>query len=401
MQWTRPQGFWLVAATLFAFMAAASAPSPLYVVYQARWHFSSTTLTTVFAVYALALLVALVTAGGISDFVGRRRALLAALVLEVVSMAVFLGARGVAWLTTARILQGVATGLANGAISAALVDLAPASNPRLGSLLGSVAPSAGLAVGALGSGLLVEYAPAPRSLVFVVLLVAFVVAALAVLALPETVPGRPGALASLRPRVRVPREARGTFLVALPSLFATWAMGGLYLSLGPSLAAGVLGTRNHVIGGVVVFALMAAGSLASWAVRDAAPERTMSGGSLVLAVGTLVSLLALEADSLALFLVGSAVAGLGFGSAFLGAFRSLAAVARPDERAELFAALFAVSYVAFSVPAVVAGFAVTSYGLLDTARAYAGFVVVVSLTSTVLGQLRTRSVRRPVLAVEE
>src|SRR3954451_17811700 len=68
----RTAGFWLLGSTLLAFMAAASAPSPLYVVYQHRWGFSATTLTAVFAVYALALLLALLTVGGISDHVGRR-----------------------------------------------------------------------------------------------------------------------------------------------------------------------------------------------------------------------------------------------------------------------------------------------------------------------------------------
>jgi MFS family permease len=162
----RRMAFWLLALTLGLLLFASSAPSPLYVVYQSDWGFSAITLTSVFAVYALALLVTLISAGSLSDHVGRRPALLAALAIEMVGMLLFAEARDVQWLFAARILQGVATGIAMGAISAALLDLAPEDNPKLGALMGVAAPLSGLAAGALASGFLVQYAPAPTHLVY-------------------------------------------------------------------------------------------------------------------------------------------------------------------------------------------------------------------------------------------
>jgi MFS family permease len=153
--------FWLLALTLGLLLFASSAPSPLYVVYQSSWGFSAITLTSVFAAYALALLATLITAGSLSDHVGRRPALLVALGIEMVGMLLFAEARNVEWLFAARILQGVATGVAMGAISAALLDLQPDDNPRLGALMGVAAPLSGLAAGALVSGFLVQYAPEP------------------------------------------------------------------------------------------------------------------------------------------------------------------------------------------------------------------------------------------------
>ena len=85
-------------------------------------------------------------------------------------MLLFAEARSVLWLFAARILQGIATGIATAAISAALIDLQPPRNPRLGALLAAAAPMGGLAAGALGSGLLVEYAPEPTRLVYWLLL---------------------------------------------------------------------------------------------------------------------------------------------------------------------------------------------------------------------------------------
>ncbi|MEV0409093.1 MFS transporter [Actinoallomurus sp. NPDC050550] len=387
----RTAGFWLLGGVLLTFMAAASAPSPLYVVYQHEWRFSATMLTAVFAVYALALLIALLTVGGLSDFIGRRPVLVLALLAETAAMVLFLTAGDVGTLLAARTLQGLATGTATGAISAGLVDLQPGT--RLGPLVNSVAPTLGLAAGALGTGALVEYAPAPTTLVFVLLTAAFPLLAAAVAFLPELVSPRPGALASLRPRASIPAGARAPFLAALPCLIATWAMGGLYLSLGGSLSAGVLHVRSHLVGGLVVSALTGAGAVASTLLRDRTPHRVMIAGSAALAAGTGLTLLALALTSTPLFFLGTAVAGCGFGAAFLGAFRSLAALAGPAQRAELFAAVYVVSYLAFSVPAVLAGLAVPSLGLRATATGYGAIVIALALTAALSGAVRARAAR--------
>ena len=197
---SRRAAFWGLAATLGFLLFASSAPSPLYVVYQQQWGFSEITLTSVFAVYALALLGALLVAGSVSDHVGRRPTLLFALVLELAAMLVFAEAQGVVWLFGARILQGVGTGLAMGAISAALLDLQPEDNPRLGALVGVVAPLTGLAGGALTAGLLVEYGPDPTRLVYWLLVGTFAATVAVAAAMPETVSRDGRWLRSLRPR---------------------------------------------------------------------------------------------------------------------------------------------------------------------------------------------------------
>jgi hypothetical protein len=375
----RPLDFWLVATILLLFMAAGSAPSPLYVVYQAEWHFPATTLTAIFAVYALALLLALLTIGALSDFVGRRPVLASALVAQAAGMALFLMADGVGGLVLARVVQGVATGAVLGTISATLIDLEPVGQVGRGALLNSVSPPVGLAIGGLGSGLLVQYAPAPTTLIFVVLMIAFLVLAGAVGVLPETVTRRPGALASIRPRIAVPPAGRRTFWLTAPALIATWSLGGLYLSLGPSLAAGILDLDSHLVGGLVVATLnVAAAGTALAAQRQSAPS-VLLAGCAILAVGAGVTLVSLATTSVPGFFLGTAVSGVGFGAAFLGAFRTLSGLAQPAERAELFAAVYVVSYLAFSIPAVIAGFSATSVGLRSAATGYGLVVMTLAL----------------------
>jgi MFS family permease len=130
--------------------------------------------------------------------------------------------------------------------------------------------------------------------------------------------------------------------------------------------------------------------VASIVVRDMEPRRVMTAGSAALAVGTALALAAISGASAPLFFIGTAVAGSGFGAAFLGAFRSLAQLAEPAERAELFASIYVVSYLAFSVPAVLAGLAVPSAGLRTTATAYGVLVLVLALLAVVAGAVRRR-----------
>src|SRR5712692_3470906 len=341
---SRAASFWLLATVFAFFLFAAGAPSPLYVVYEAMWHFSSLTLTAIFGVYALALLAALLTTGRLSDHLGRRPVVLLALVVQIVSMVAFIAARGVGMLFAARVLQGLGTGLATGALSAWLLDLQPPDNPRLGSLVASVAPVAGLAAGALVSGLLVQYGPDPLHLVFSLLCAVYALAFVAMPVIADVAKRTPGWLQSMRPQIGVPPAARSLFAASAPSLIATWALGGLYLSLGPSLA---------LVVGVGIT-------------------------ELSVALGSAVGLYA-----------GSVLAGLGFGPAFSAVFRSLAPLAPPDKRAGLLASIFIVVYLAFSVPALLAGVAVTHYGLRDTTYVY-GIVVMTLAAMTAVAVWRRR-----------
>jgi MFS family permease len=384
LEWGRSASFWLLAATLVLLVLASSAPSPLYVVYQAEWGFSAITLTSVFGVYALTLLGALVVAGDVSDHVGRRPALLLGLGVELVAMLAFAEASGVGWLFAARALQGLDTGLAMGAISAALLDLQPRHAPRLGALVGVAAPLCGLAVGGLGAGALVEYGPHPTRLVFWVLSALVGLTAALALAVPETVRRRPRWHTALRPRVAVPAELRGAFAAALPSMAATWALGGLILSLGPSLTAGVLGQRSHLAAALPIFVMAGVSACASVALRDTPARTTARGGLVAVIAGVAVVLVALHERSAVLFLAGTAIAGLGFGPAFGGTFRALGDRAPADARAALLSAMLAVAYLAFSLPAVAAGVAVTQFGLRDTAYVYGAALIVLASVALAL-----------------
>ena len=388
----RPAAFWLVGAAIATVTAASSAPSPLYPVYQIRFRFSEITLTVIFAIYVFSLLISLLTVGRLSDYIGRRVVLACALAVDAGAMALFVGSNSVESLLWARAVQGFATGAAFGVTGAYLFDLQPAGS-RLGSLVNTALPLLGIGLGAVMAGLLVQYGPHPTRLIFVILMALFVLLALATALLPETVRRVPGAAATLRPRVAVPGRARRAFAGAVPTMVSSWALNGLTLSVGASLLGTVFRQSNHGVIGIVIGLFTLSPAAASIVERDMSPLTMARLGSAVIAVGAVLFVLALAWTSIALFVAALIVGGGGFGTGYLGSIRSVSQLAEIHERAGLISAVYLVSYVAFSIPALVAGVLATHIGLRQTSLGYGCLIALVALSALTFARLNTRRQR--------
>ncbi|WP_339457018.1 MFS transporter [Pseudomonas sp. EA_65y_Pfl1_P120] len=368
-----------LAITLLTFLAASSAPTPLYHLYQEGLHFSAGMLTLIFGVYALSLLAALLTVGSLSDHLGRKPVIFAALILNMLAMLLFINEGSVAWLIAARTLQGFATGMATAVLGAALLD----TDRQQGPLVNSVAPLLGMACGAMGSSLLVEFAPLPTQLIYCTLFVLMLLQAVYVWRLPETVSRIPGALASLCPTLHVPPQARRALWLSLPVDVAVWAMGGFYLSLAPSLVRAATGSTSNLIGGGLVAVLTLSGALMIFTLRNRPADKVLRLGAGLLAVGVALILTAVHSASLPLFFIATLIAGSGFGAGFLGALRSVVPLALSHERAGLMSAFYVLSYLAFCLPSLLAGNLIRSFGLIVTTDGYGAVLILLSLGALV------------------
>ncbi|PWI19371.1 MFS transporter [Streptomyces sp. Act143] len=373
----------LLASILVSLLSASSAPTPLYAVYQQHWGFSPITVTVVFGVYAVAVLVSLLIFGKVSDHVGRRPVLLVALLGQAAAMGVFITAGGVHELLAARVIQGLSTGAAVGALGAAMLDV----HPRRGSFLNSFAPTVGTAAGALLSGLIVQYLPEPTHLVYFLLLGVFVAQALAVLALRETVSRKPGAVASLAPEIKLPAAARTPVAIAAPVLFAVWSLTGLYGALGPAISRTLEHSDSVVWGGLPLFVLAGFAGLAILLLHRAGTRELMLTGIATLITGVTISLVSIGSGSggalpAAGFFLGAAISGFGFGSGFQGGIRMVIPLVAPHERAGVLSLLYVVCYLGLGVPAVIGGVLVVhGGGLVQTAREYGVAVVALALVA--------------------
>src|SRR4051794_29121638 len=201
----------LAGAIIGLALFASGTPSPLYGTYRELWGFSPLVLTLVYATYAFGVLGALLLAGRVSDDIGRRPVLLVALGTLMASTVLFIVADSIVWLFVARGLQGLATGAALSAAGAALLDLHPRRDASAVGLTNGVAAAAGMGAGMLVSSALVELAPAPRVLPYVVLLGLFAAAFAGAWWMPEPVAER-RRLRLTPERPSVPRVARRPFV---------------------------------------------------------------------------------------------------------------------------------------------------------------------------------------------
>lgn len=376
--------FPLMAVGLVALMCATTVPTPLYGTYETTLGLSQAEITAIYAVYAVPLVVTLLCVGELSDHVGRRRILLLSFLLAGGGMIVLARADGLGDLVLGRVVHGLATGLATGALASGLIDWTPRRHTQLGASLGSAAPTIGLAVGALASGLLVQYAPHPTVTVYLVFAGIYVAIALSMLRIREPVLDRAGAVASLVPRLGVPREGRASFYWLIPGIVAIAAIGGQFNALAPLVLERLLHVENQFVGSAAIAAVHGTATVASLVgVRARSATVLLVGGSCALIVGAGSVLTSILLENAAVYFLAAVACGAGIGTVFLGAIRVAASIASYGQRAGLLSTLNVVNYTALTVPLVFAGAAATRFGLFSTFVVYTSIQMVLAVISVV------------------
>jgi MFS family permease len=328
----------------------ATLPSPLYVMYRDELHFSQVTLTLIYAIYFAGAMATAFFLGRISDEIGRRVAIIAAVAISIGASLVFIFADSLAMLFIGRLLSGLALPLASGAGTAWIVELCEdrctAASLSAGAIL------AGLGLGALISGLLAEYSTEPLVFPFVALLRSLA-AAVIVWLLPETVKHRVRwSQISLRPRIGVPRSLIGAFVAPAATVFASFALLGFYSALAPSLLQRSLQVESHAIGGAVIFELYAAAVLVLALTHWLAARAAMLCGLALLIPSLVLLVVAFQSHSLPLLISGAALGGGAAALGYRGSLQIVNQIAPDNRRAEMVSTYLMFCYAGVSLPVV-------------------------------------------------
>ena len=377
--------FWVAALILSITMLGTTLPTPLYVIYQAQWHFSAAIVTVTFAVYAVAVLATLLLAGRSSDQAGRKPVLAAALAASALSTIVFILAPNVGVLFAGRILSGISAGLMTGTATAALTELAPAPASRRASLAATAANMGGLALGPLIAGLFAQYGPDPTVLVFEVYLAVLAAAGLCLLLVPETV--RPRRRPALRfAGLGIPERGRSEFIAAGVAGFAAFSLLGLFAALAPTFLSNVLHQNSHAIQGGVVFLLLAVGTLTQLALARFNSRRVVLAGLGLFLAALALIVAALSQAQMALFLTGTVVGGMAVGALFLGSLATANRLAPPGQRSQAISAFFVACYTGLIIPVV--GVGVATEFISDFAAVLALSILLAALCLFSLARIR-------------
>ncbi|RKT86944.1 Predicted arabinose efflux permease, MFS family [Saccharopolyspora antimicrobica] len=367
--------FWGAAYALLVLLTGTNLPTPLYRDYEQRFGFSPLVVTLIFAAYVAVLIPSLLVAGPLSDAIGRRRVLLPAVVAAALGSLGFALASGTGWLFAARVLQGLAVGLAAGPLTAALTELEPSGDHRKAALVSTVVSVGGLGIGPVLAGLLAQYAPAPRVLPFVVEIVLLLLAAAAIRALPDA-----RATARWRPRrPEIPAAMRSAFATSGTANFLAFAVIGLFLALVPTYVAALAKSTNLLLGGGAVALMLACSAIVQLVSHGKPPHALQRAGLPVLAVGLGLLALAGSLSSLVLLLIATALAGVGQGLVFLGGLTAINHAAPADRRTEVLSSFYVIVYSGVGLPVIGVGFLATGIGLVPAVRDFAVAVAVLCL----------------------
>ncbi len=376
----RPVAFWLIAYVFAATMLGTTLPTPLYVIYQSQWHFSSGVVTLIYAVYAAGVLAALVFAGRASDQVGRRPVLGTALALSTLSTIVFIAASSVGWLFVGRVLSGFSAGLMTGTATAALTEMLGPAKPRRASLVATAANTGGLGLGPLIAGLFAQYAPNPTVLVFEVYLALLALGALAVAAVPETL-SQHHPLSIRFVGFGLPDSGKNEFLAAGLAGFATFSLLGIFSALAPTFLGSVLHEESHAIGGAVVFMLFAIAT-ATQLIAGRFDYRAVITFGLELFLLVLSLIVAgLSQASLGLFLAGTAVGGVAVGCVFIGSLSTANRLAPAERRGQVVSSYFVFCYLGLTIPVIGVGISSEYFGIFRSVLVCSIALAVLSVVS--------------------
>jgi MFS family permease len=345
----------LLGVIFAALMLGGTLPIPLYTLWAPKLGFGPLTTTLIFAAYTVGTITALLTLAHLSDQTGRRPMLLVAIASIVVSTALFLVADSVIVLLLARLVSGAATGIITATATAGLHELDNGGDGTRSVRTATLANMGGLGLGPILAGVLAQTVGDPTRTVFWVYLALLIPVVVAIWLLPETVsqPHRPR-LQLHRPRL--PAESgRARFAQAAVLMFVAFSILGLFSSLVPAFLGDVLHERNLAIVGVIVGGVFLIGATTQLALDPDRARRALVAAPVILIAGLAGIEVGLWAQSLGLFLAGTAISGVGVGLAFKAAITATHDLAEPEHRAGLTATLFLVAYTGLTIPAVIVG----------------------------------------------
>jgi len=391
-------GFWVIASAFLTVMAFSTVPTPLYALYQARDGFATVVITLVFGAYAVGVMATLYLAGHVSDWLGRRRVILAAIVIELLAAVLFLVWTEVPGLLLARFISGVGVGALTATATAHLSELRAAAMPhedgRISTIVSSFVNIGGLGLGSLVAGILAQWVAAPLVVPYAVFAVLLAVAAVGVAFVPETVEPQQERPAYRPQRISLPQASRGAFFSAGAAAFTGFAIFGLFASLAPTFLAGTLHEPSRFVAGAVTFAVFGAAAVTQVLTARMSTEHQLRLAALLMAVGLITMATAVLVVSLPLFLASGIIAGAGVGVQFRSAVAVAASLAVPPFRGEVLAALFLIAYAGLVVPVLLLGVAIAVVPSTAVLLGFSAIMLALSVWASVAMSVRMATVTR-------
>jgi MFS family permease len=353
-----------------------------YPLFAEEWHLTHTVTTGVFAIYPIVVAVVLVGFGDVSDYVGRRAAILWGVGASLFGTLLLALAPDVLWLFAGRAFMGVGVGLTAGASTAAMVEFSGQGAAKRAAIITTAAQAVGFAAALLLGGALIQYAPLPTRLNFWVL--SAVLAAL--FAAAWFLPRRTGSEAQGRWRPKtpfIPNHLRNVFAVAAAAVTSAYTHGVLILSLGSQVARDLVGSPNALVNGAALSLFAIASAVVGIGARRLQPRAAMTGGAAASALGMVLLAAAVAHHHLPVFLAATAISGAGYSLLFFSGLEAISA-APAEHRGGVLSAVYLLAYVSLGAVSLLLGAVATAHGLGFAVNLGAGVIALFSVITVAL-----------------
>jgi hypothetical protein len=257
------------------------------------------------------------------------------------------------------------------------------------STVASVANLGGLSLGPLVAGALLRWVGHPFTTSYLVFIVLMVVGAISVSLSPETVdlelPKSAGA-----PKFVLRHAQRSAFIGAAAVAFCSFAIFGLFSSVGSLIVHSELHESSPFIWGLAGFLVLGASALAQTLFPKLAVIRMLVFGLIGVPVGMALVVVALYHPSLTLYLLGSAIAGAGAGLLFKAALSVAITTAEPGSTAGVLALFFVIAYLGLGLPVLLTA----ATHLISSRSALIVFSALTLAVSVIAVRLQAAALRR-------
>ncbi len=380
MTWTPDRR---LAVLLLAVATGTNVPTPLLLVYRERLAMTDSSLTAIFGVYALGLMLALAVAGRAADHFGRRAVALPGAIGAVVTSLLFVfAADSEPLLYVVRFLQGAASGTVFSVGSAWLVETASRRGNHAGHRAAAVAMTGGFAIGPAYAGLAGEWGPWPLVLPYLVHVVLLLAALLGSWSVAESLVRQPVSPTASSTGAFRPGARRTGLLVVAPLAICVYAFPASTIAAVPVLVG--FPVAPVALTGLMAGLTLGAGALAA-PLQGRLGPRTAPVAAACGALGFGITALAAAVPALLLLVVpASVMLGAGGGLALASGISRLPGLAREGRLGTVSAAFYATAYIGFGFPLMIT----TLAGRISVAPVLAGLAVL--CVGLAVQQLRAR-----------
>lgn len=379
----RRASFWVSAGVVGHTLWTSAAPAMTYPLYAAEWHLTHATTTAIFAIYPIVVVAVLIGFGDVSDYIGRRMTMLLGLGASLIGVLLFAAAPNVLWLFAGRAFMGIGVGLSAGPSTAAMVEFSAAGQSKRAASITTAAQAVGFASALLLGGALVEYAPLPARLSFLVLFAVLAALFVATWFLPRHMKiAAPGRWRLKGPSI--PKELHKAFTLAAIAVTTAYTHGVMILSLGAQVAHDLVGSPNALLNGAALSLFAILSGVIGIIAKPLHFRVSIVLGAIGSAAGMALLVFAVARHGLLIFLIATATAGAGYSLLFLGGLQVINNAAPTQHRSGVLSALYLLAYLSMGVVALLLGAVATMWGLGLAVNLGACIIAMLSVATIVL-----------------